>query len=427
MQLVHTDRGFRSSHQLKADKQSLLPGLAPERWVHVAFTGNFVFEGEEVVLTTDVFQSFIKNFEAQENPMPIFLDHETGAAEGWVKKLRLQGQDLFALMEFGKDVEADIRKGKWRFTSIGFTLEGVSRETGEPIGPEMFEVSLTNEPFLDGQQPLKLNKSAGKKARKIQMATASEIIQKALKDGSTLAEFAEAIAAIQGAPSEDAPPTEPSVEASTEPAADDVQMQDGDEALAAGGEAIALLMEATGLGAAEVLAAIRENIESIASSIKGSSSEEGTPAESIAQSNPDAGGDVQMSKALEIRVNALEAENKKLRERVDARDAADLEGEVDGWVESGNILPADRDEALSFMRKDAKAARKIFGSRKVVPVGENLEDESPETDPTKITLAKMSQKHQNTVRALAHLRGWNIEKATKRVAQIVARNNEGAN
>ena len=56
-----------------------------------------------------------------------------------------------------------------------------------------------------------------------------------------------------------------------------------DEALAAGGELMAILMEATGLEAAELLAAVRDDIDALADALGKRSDEDGTKAENIDQ------------------------------------------------------------------------------------------------------------------------------------------------
>lgn len=377
----------------------MLPGKAPARWIHVAYTGEKVYDGEPLTLTEQHFDQFIRNFDSQKNAIPVYLNHEMAQAEGWVLDLKREGSDLLANMEFGKDVAEDIRAGKWGFTSIGFSLESVSRDNGKPIGAELMEISLTNEPFLDGCVPVSLSRNKGR--RYVQMSTTPrDLIQKHLKEGGSLSDFESALASIKDGGSDDAPAADPAADiAANNPAAEpDAQLQEGaDEALAAGGEIAALLMEATGLGPAEVLAAIRDNLDAIASAIGATSNDEGTPADVAA--NRDTEGDVKMTQrteALEIRLKAMEAELKTLKARDAQRLEDDLAGEVDSMVTDGKILPSDRDKTLELLRKSPEETRAVLSDRQVVPVGDAAPVEKKH-DPGTVTYADLNSRQRRQV------------------------------
>ena len=363
----------------KQTKPSLLGPDAVETWVEAAQEGKRVQNGEAVNLTGKTFSSFIENFEAQTNPIPVYLNHFMDEAAGWVRSLERRGKSLWALMEFTADVAQKIKEGKWKFTSIGFSLESVSRDDGDPVGPELFEISLVNEPFIDGMEPVQLSR----RERVHRMKTARELIEKALKDGGNLADFESAISAIKGdGGDDDSSPAEgdesgSATQQSGEGADTTLQDETGEDALAAGGEAMAILMEATGLTAAEVLAAVRDNVDALASALVGQAEGDGTPSESVAQSRDGGEGDVQMSRALEMRLAALEKENRSLRERVDGRDRADEEAEVDGWIKQGRILVENRTEVLELLRSKPEHARKVFGKAQAVPVGNHAPEKKP--------------------------------------------------
>ena len=380
-------------------KPSLLGPDAVETWVEAAQEGKRVQNGEAVNLTGKTFSAFVENFEAQTNPIPVYLNHFMDEAAGWVRSLERRGKSLWALMEFTADVAQKIKEGKWKFTSIGFSLDSVSRDDGEPVGPELFEISLVNEPFIDGMEPVQLSR----RERVHRMKTARELIEKALKDGGNLADFESAIASIKdggGAEGDTAPPASGDsgapVKQSGEGADTTLQDETGEDALAAGGEAMAILMEATGLSAAEVLAAVRDNVDALASALVGQAEGDGTPSESVAQSREGGEGDVQMSRALEMRLAALEKENKTLKARVDSRDKADEEAEVDGWIKQGRILVENRAEVLELLRSKPEHARKVFGKAQAVPVG----DHAPEKKTGSASWDTLDDRGRATVTAL---------------------------
>lgn len=386
--------------QFKSAKSSHLPGKAPARWIHVATAGEFVYDGEPMTLTAETFDAFIKNFGEQKNPLPVYLNHDEQQAEGWVLDLKREGEELFANMEFGTDIADAIAKGKWRFCSMGFSLESVSRTTGDPIGPELMEVSLTNEPFLDGLQPVSLSRAP--KGRVRMGMDVREIIQKHIKDGGSLADIESALASIKDGTEPEGDPRPPPAAAplGAAPALSDAgnadkTLQDGEEALAAGGEAVALLMEATGLGPAEVLAAIRDNLEAIAAAIAGTSDTDGSPAD-LSRKWKD--GDAKMSReneALKIRLNAQQKQLDEIKAERDREAEAKLIAEVDQMVVDGKVLPGERDGALKLLRHNPREARAILGDRQIVPKRDEQKDEVLKFEDA--TYAKLSPANQRLV------------------------------
>jgi hypothetical protein len=142
-------------------------------------------------MTGAVFESFIKNFradpqyatgklkvgdEAHEGGCrPVLqFDYEhasemppwegsiasSGApACGWVLEVEVrQGADgkaqLWALAQLGEQLRGQIARNEYRSVSIAFTLDGVHWVTGEPIGPVLTSIAITNHPFMRDLEPL---------------------------------------------------------------------------------------------------------------------------------------------------------------------------------------------------------------------------------------------------------------------------------
>lgn len=139
--------------------------------MHIAMAGEWSgHPSGAFAFTGAVFDQMIANFERQKTPLMIDYDHSvpnTGdtRAAGWILKLEKRvgndGPELWALVELTKRAAEMVEAGEYRFNSPWFTMNGIDRVTGEDIGPELLNVALTNNPFLDGQKPLRLSRTGG--------------------------------------------------------------------------------------------------------------------------------------------------------------------------------------------------------------------------------------------------------------------------
>ena len=136
-------------------------------WIQVAKPGHF-FKGDHFELNDRVFSDIIANFEATRNhEVPVDFEHATeqspsegniaavGApAQGWVRELRMQGGNLYGLVEWGDLAREYIKAKKYKYISPAIVLNARDRNTGKPIGARLTSVALTNKPFLDGMMPV---------------------------------------------------------------------------------------------------------------------------------------------------------------------------------------------------------------------------------------------------------------------------------
>jgi hypothetical protein len=133
-------------------------------WVHVAYSGTWEGHSEGAfTLDRAAFESCIRAFEEQSNPIPVDYEHASvrdvakAPAAGWVQKLELRGDDLWALVEWTKTAAEEIRSGAYRFSSGVFVFDKPDRKSGAPVACCIHSVALTNTPFVDGQRPIALS------------------------------------------------------------------------------------------------------------------------------------------------------------------------------------------------------------------------------------------------------------------------------
>lgn len=138
-------------------------------WVQIAKQGAFAgHPSGPFRLDEKTFDEIIRNFRATENRViPWDFEHasempategsipERGApAQGWITDLKIEGGDLYGLTNWGELAREYIHSKKYRFCSPAIRFGSKDRVTGKNIGARLTSVALTNEPFLDGMQPL---------------------------------------------------------------------------------------------------------------------------------------------------------------------------------------------------------------------------------------------------------------------------------
>jgi phage I-like protein len=133
-------------------------------WVHVAYCGSWEGHTDGAFTLDDAaFESCIRAFEMQRNPTPVDYEHASvrdvakAPAAGWVQKLELRGEDLWAQVEWTKTAAEEIRSGEYRFCSGVFVFDKPDRKSGEPVACSLHSIALTNTPFIDGQKPIVLS------------------------------------------------------------------------------------------------------------------------------------------------------------------------------------------------------------------------------------------------------------------------------
>lgn len=378
----------------------LVDANASKTWIHCAITGTW--EGHPsgpFTFDRNVFNRIVANFKAQKEPAPLTYEHpnydgngQPIPAAGWIHALEVRSSGLWAQVELTERAAEMVRKGEYRFCSVVVAFDSTDRVTGEEIGPELYEIGLTNQPFISGLQPIHLSRhGAGMRRLSMDPKAALEAVAKALglEDGASrddLVKALDAVAALaeaqdgesepaaEEAPAEE-PPADmaaasdepaPEVEASDAPAADVALMEEelpGEPPAPApsdaGMQAISMLMEALGLDEAGALAFLQEHLEQIQALASGAS--------------PSGSSSDELNEMSAVKVDALKTRVANLSKRLDSRDAdvaalkgkiAELEHEkvtarIDAAIEHGHLGASRREQLVKLARiaqRDPEAA-----------------------------------------------------------------------
>lgn len=145
-------------------------------WIQLAKTGDFAgHPAGPFSLNASVFGEIVANFRATQNrKIPIDFEHASEAdatsgsiptdgapAQGWIRDLKIDGGNLWGLVEWGTKARDMIRAGGYQFISPAIRFGARDRVTGKSIGARLTSAGLTNQPFLDGMRPLAAKDAAG--------------------------------------------------------------------------------------------------------------------------------------------------------------------------------------------------------------------------------------------------------------------------
>ena len=323
-----SNRAYLLSNVALSDTQS------NEGWFHVLMEGeweghpNGAFE-----ISEETIDAMIARFEKQRTPMLIDWYHksldpktpEDGAAAGFATKLEKRkavdgdGWELWAFAEWTDEAAALIRSGKIRYCSPVIDFEATDRRTAE-AGIELFNIALTNQPFLDGQHAIQLHRIT----REDRNMTTKPKKKTALAD----------------MPPKDEDEGKEKVEAQDEQVESPPPDNTADVMAA-----MQLLAEATGIGVSELAKQVVANADAIASVLKGTG-------ESAAMSR-------EVLEAVTAELEDTRAELIALK--ADPRHAGKtVEQEVEGYVLCGRVKESRRAAAVDVLRKDRALFSRIW-------------------------------------------------------------------
>lgn len=152
-----------------------------EIWIQVAKQGTF--KGHSAAengftMNSGTWAEIISNFERTKNrAIPVDFEHASeqpptsgniprmGApAQGWITKLTVREDgNLWGLVKWGNLAREYIKNQQYKFLSPAIVFGAKDRVTGKPIGARLSSVALTNNPFLDGMQPIAASAKLGEK------------------------------------------------------------------------------------------------------------------------------------------------------------------------------------------------------------------------------------------------------------------------
>lgn len=384
-----------AAYSLKNNRYSLRSKLpivskeAPKSWVQLAYEDEWKGHANGgFALDRTKFAQMIANFNAQENPIPVTYEHPNYVgdgkpipAAGFILDLAVRGKELWGLVEWTASAVDLIREGAYRFCSMVFSEHSTSRQSGEDVGAELYELGLTNSPFLDGMEPIRLS-------RRFAMSIDKEKIKEAidmLPDDASAEQLHQVVEgaclisdAMEGKAKEEKEPKDlgavevkkmpvdeypcsttaladapaPAPEASPEGEASKMVLEK--------------LMSIAGLDAAGAVAFLTDNADAIAS-IAGKQPENGMPADQTAMSVA-----VARAETLEARVIELSKRLDVYRSQEAELEARALEAQVDQAVKAGHILAHHRDTFLKLGRASKESLNEELArlsKSPVVPTG----------------------------------------------------------
>lgn len=146
-------------------------------WIQIAKPGTFRGHAAgKFSMNAETFTQIIANFNAQANKfIPVDFEHaseqhptegsipHSGApAQGWITQLELRADgNLWGLVSWGDIARGYIKKGQYKFLSPAIVFGAKDRVSGKPCGARLSSVALTNNPFLDGMQPVAAKRTDG--------------------------------------------------------------------------------------------------------------------------------------------------------------------------------------------------------------------------------------------------------------------------
>jgi phage I-like protein len=253
-------------------------------------------------------------------------------AAGWVQKLEKREDGLWAYVEWTGKAAEYIRNGEYRYCSPVVDWKAKDRKSNKSIGVELYNIALTNQPFLDGQTPITLSR--------VQMAD----------------------------------------EQVTE---ETTALQEGEEEVTTEGDAnavVGMIAETANLELSAAIAAMADRIEEIAALIAGTNEEDGTEAEGE-EGEGEEGEAMAASRIESAKGDQVTLMAKRLNE-LEAKEAARVEKAADERIayglKEGYMVDAQAEKAKEIYIKDgADVFENIYMMAKVVPVGERQAGAEP--------------------------------------------------
>lgn len=434
---------------------------APQRWVHMAREGLWKghHSGHVIEFTSEIFAAFVDRFNATKNATAAKYGHPDGddfPAAGWVLDVEIRPTGLWGLVEFTPRAAQSIADGEFRYCSVEFALASIDRETGEPAGPVLSGLGLTNVPFIDGLEPITLSRvgaPAREQHRSLSMAMEPEkVLAQIAKDLGLKADatvdairkkfdaVANYLAAISDNPADKSPPTldetaKDAVKASAfgaraklalssmpdvKKCADDLLDSPGDAATEAATTMVCdKLMTLTGLDAPGLVAAIDANGDALKALLTGAPAA-GLPSDSgaqLSQATTEISVIRKSNADLATRLSAVEATNAKLKadlaQREQAAKSAAIESMFNDALADGYGAESMRQEITDYaLSAGVEKAKTLLLSTGRVPTGAITREgvkasggvtppKAPDADPAALDVEPRNDEEKSLLRMLS--------------------------
>lgn len=365
-------------------------------------------------ITANDIDSMVNAFNAQANPTVIDYEHQSlrdgapgnGRAAGWIKSLErrdgAEGPELWGTVEWTQPAADMIRAGEYKFISPVIDFAAIDRKSGDPIGCEMMNAALTNNPFFDGQAPVVLSRVAF-------AAPPPKPDAQPAADPDAASESA----------AEDKGENEPAETQSSDPY--DIARTAFDESMmAACNLDRGSMINAMFAYQSDIAAVINRNLQRDKPAQRGAftrpakettmseykTEDKGAPAAG------DAGNQDDDARMLRVQLEAQKAQLEQLQAESDARAKREAEAEakrvrdhVDQLIAAGRMKQEQREDAVWLFSKDWAKGESIFGKAPALIAGSRAGvdpaiENKPAVDLEKATEADLTEGERMQVREM---------------------------
>lgn len=143
--------------------QPLVADDSDRNWIQIARAGEYKGHHQgEFTFDAPAFQSMVRNFKRQGQPLPVTYGHlsptekDLVGAAGWIHDLRIKDgerPELWAYVEWTERAAGMIERGEHRFVSVEVRFDAKDPETAEDQGPTLMALGLVLSPFIRGMTP----------------------------------------------------------------------------------------------------------------------------------------------------------------------------------------------------------------------------------------------------------------------------------
>ena len=161
-------------------------------WHEIAIVGEWKgHHNGEFKLTLEDLNTIKTNFDNMGVELPVDMEHaslygDKAEAYGWVKELKVENEKLYARIEWLDDAKELIESKKYRYLSPVLIPNTIDRVTANNIGWSLHSVALTNRPFLEELDEIRLNQKQQDQSQKKENDMGEEEKQKLLDEIATL-------------------------------------------------------------------------------------------------------------------------------------------------------------------------------------------------------------------------------------------------
>jgi phage I-like protein len=367
-----------------AAKAPILGKDSDKTWVQMAYEGTFAGHvSGPFSFNKKSFGEILTKFNSVEQPVPITYGHPSGdgaPAAGFIIELETRsgkkGLELWGLCQFTKKAAASIREGEYKFSSVVVDFASIDRVSGKSIGTELYQLGLTNNPFLEGMAAISLSKinqrNLNMKSDKVVEVPVDPNAEPVLEVEGVCPNCSKTECACKPLAVGDAPIAEATEEVTDETESPEEVAQEVVDPMMECKEICDMLSSATGLDIPTLSSAVKNNLDSVSAAINKTATASKALADAAAA--PVAPAPLPMSvelsayknrsTELQTEVDALRATVVELSAYKTAQTALETkarhEASFSRLLSDGKITAAQKELFLSAVNTNEEMAIKLF-------------------------------------------------------------------